>query len=741
MKKILFIFLFFLTTYANAEIVNKVEISGNKRISDETIKVYGEITLKENYDTAKINEIIKNLYETNFFENINVALKNGVLKIDLKEYPTINSIIINGEKAGKVKEKLLEIMTLKDKGSFINSHLNEDIIKIKKAYQSLGFNFVEVDAKIEEFTANRINLFFFIEKGEKTKISKINFIGDKRIKDRRLRDVIVSEENKFWKFLTNNTNLNYNNIKLDKRLISNYYKSIGYYDVQVLSSHAEISDTNLTELTFNINAGNRYRINKISTNVDPIFDKKYFMPMEKEFKKIIGKYYSPFFVTKLLGELDRLIASSDLQFVEHSVNEIVSDKSIEIKINVFEGSKQLVERVNVRGNSVTEESVIRSELLLDEGDPFSKVKLDQSIAKIKARRLFSSVKEKVLDGASKDQKIIEIEVEEQPTGEISAGAGFGTAGGSFGFDITENNWLGKGIKLSSFIAVDATSVKGAIEVKDPNFQYTGNELNYFISSTENDKPDSGFENTIFSSGVGVAFEQFKNIYLSPSLSLTHDDLSVNDTASSALKKQAGTFTDLTFKYGISTDNRDRAFMPTDGYISSFRQSFPIVADSSSLLNTYSLSMYNALNPDIIGSFKFYASSVIGLNDDDVRISKRIFMPSSRLRGFEAGKVGPKDGADYVGGNYATAVNLETNLPNLLPENTKTDVGLFLDFGNIWGVDYSDSVSDSSKIRSSVGGNIKWSSPLGPMSFILSQNLSKANTDTTQSFNFRLGTTF
>ncbi len=741
MKKILFIFLFFLTTYANAEIVNKVEISGNKRISDETIKVYGEITLKENYDTAKINEIIKNLYETNFFENINVALKNGVLKIDLKEYPTINSIIINGEKAGKVKEKLLEIMTLKDKGSFINSHLNEDIIKIKKAYQSLGFNFVEVDAKIEEFTANRINLFFFIEKGEKTKISKINFIGDKRIKDRRLRDVIVSEENKFWKFLTNNTNLNYNNIKLDKRLISNYYKSIGYYDVQVLSSHAEISDTNLTELTFNINAGNRYRINKISTNVDPIFDKKYFMPMEKEFKKIIGKYYSPFFVTKLLGELDRLIASSDLQFVEHSVNEIVSDKSIEIKINVFEGSKQLVERVNVRGNSVTEESVIRSELLLDEGDPFSKVKLDQSIAKIKARRLFSSVKEKVLDGASKDQKIIEIEVEEQPTGEISAGAGFGTAGGSFGFDITENNWLGKGIKLSSFIAVDATSVKGAIEVKDPNFQYTGNELNYFISSTENDKPDSGFENTIFSSGVGVAFEQFKNIYLSPSLSLTHDDLSVNDTASAALKKQAGTFTDLTFKYGISTDNRDRAFMPTDGYISSFRQSFPIVADSSSLLNTYSLSMYNALNPDIIGSFKFYASSVIGLNDDDVRISKRIFMPSSRLRGFEAGKVGPKDGADYVGGNYATAVNLETNLPNLLPENTKTDVGLFLDFGNIWGVDYSDSVSDSSKIRSSVGGNIKWSSPLGPMSFILSQNLSKANTDTTQSFNFRLGTTF
>ena len=135
-------------------------------------------------------------------------------------------------------------MTLKDKGSFINSHLNQDIIKIKKAYQSLGFNFVEVDAKIEEFTANRINLFFFIEKGEKTKISKINFIGDKKIKDRRLRDVIVSEENKFWKFLTNNTNLNYNNIKLDKRLISNYYKSIGYYDVQVLSSHAEISDSN-----------------------------------------------------------------------------------------------------------------------------------------------------------------------------------------------------------------------------------------------------------------------------------------------------------------------------------------------------------------------------------------------------------------------------------------------------------------------------------------------------------------
>jgi len=198
---------------------------------------------------------------------------------------------------------------------------------------------------------------------------------------------------------------------------------------------------------------------------------------------------------------------------------------------------------------------------------------------------------------------------------------------------------------------------------------------------------------------------------------------------------------LAGEYGFSYDTRDRTFMPTSGSIIGFNQSLPIYADRSFISNTISASTYKSLTEDIIGGTKFIFSAINGLGGDDVRLSKRRGLGQKRLRGFENGKVGPVDGTDHVGGNYAAALNFEANLPNLLPEATKTDVGLFLDFGNIWGVDYDNKIEDSNKIRSSAGAAASWNSPLGPMTFILSTNLSKASTDITESFNFNLGTTF
>tara|TARA_X000001036_G_C20690994_1_gene809381 strand:+ start:1742 stop:3970 length:2229 start_codon:yes stop_codon:yes gene_type:complete len=742
MIRYILIFIFLFNAQVFAEMVKKISIEGNERFSDETVKVYGDLSLNKDYTNIEINDSLKKLYSTNFFKNISITVENGVLKVLLEEYPIINDIEISGEETNKIKKIIFEQINLKSNASFIKDTLNKDIIHIKKIYNSLGYNSVKVDAKVENFSKNRLNLYFFINKGAKNTIAKINFIGDKKIKDRRLRDVIVSEEHKFWKFISRNTNMNDNNVNLDKRLLLNYYKSLGYYDVQIVSSSVEVEDENLVTLTFNINAGPRYTVTKITTDISQVFDKKLFLPLEKRFKKIIGKYYSPFKVKKLLDELDMLIEDNDLQFVTHSVNEILSADEIEIVINIKEDKKLLVERINIKGNTVTEENVIRAELLLDEGEPFSNLKLEKSIAEIKARKIFGKVTKEVIPGSSDDLKIIDITVEEAPTGEISAGAGVGTDGGSFAFDISENNWLGKGIKLSTYIDVSTDTVKGNLNVTQPNYNFTGNDLFYNISSAKNDKKaDSGYENSITSAGIGTSFEQYKDIFFAPSIALTYDDLTVDDTASSSMKKQAGAFTDFSGTFSVSVDQRDRAYMPTDGYITQFRQTIPIYADSPFIKNSISYSKYNSFNPNVIGAIKFYGAAINAIGSDDVRISKRLGIPSTRLRGFERGKVGPKDGNDYVGGNYNAAVNFEAALPNLLPESTKTEVGLFLDFANIWGVDYDSSLDDSNKIRSSAGINASWISPLGPMSFIISQNISKANTDTTETFNFKLGTTF
>ena len=182
-------------------------------------------------------------------------------------------------------------------------------------------------------------------------------------------------------------------------------------------------------------------------------------------------------------------------------------------------------------------------------------------------------------------------------------------------------------------------------------------------------------------------------------------------------------------------------MPTSGSIINFGQSIPLHADSASISNLFSVSKYKSLNENVIGVGKFYFSSINSLGSDDVRLSKRRGLSTKRLRGFEKNKIGPVDSKDHIGGNYSAAVNFEANLPNVLPESTNADISAFLDFGNVWGVDYDSSIDDSNKIRSSTGLIANWMSPIGPMNFVLSQNISKASTDETQSFSFNLGTTF
>ena len=744
-KRFIFYFLlpilFSFNFYLKAEVINKIEINGNKRVSDQTVILYGKINLNEDLSENKLNEIINNLNSTEFFEDINADIKNNILTINLKEYPIINQIILRGEPSKKLSEEIKKNLRLKENNSFIKSYLSSDVEIIKKLYSSVGYNFAKVETKINKINNDNFDLLIDIDRGNKTKISSIKFIGDKKIKDKKLRDIIASEEDKFWKFISRNTNFNENLISLDIRLLTNFYKSIGYYDVSIDSNSAEINDEENINLIYSIDAGTRYTIDKISTNVDQVFNNDLFFPLKKSYEKIIGKYYSPFAIKKILEDIDEIIEKNNLQFVEHNVEEDVSEKTISIKFNIFEGKRELVERINIIGNNITNENVIRAELLLDEGDPFTNLNLNKSISKLKAKRIFRSVKSEVLTGSQANLKLININVEEMPTGEISAGAGIGTNGGSFEANISENNWLGEGKRLDFNIATDAESLSGRINYTDPNYNFLGNSLNYFVSSTENDKPDQGYENTLLAAGINTSFEQYKDIYTNLGISVSHDDLKTFDSASASLKKQSGSFSELLGSYGFRKDTRNRAFMPTSGSIISFDQSLPIFADKEAISNTFKATKYKSITNDIVGAGKIYLSAINGINDDDVRLSKRKGLSTKRLRGFEKNKIGPIDGSDHIGGNYAAALNFEATLPNLLPEAYKTDVGFFLDFGNVWGVDYDSNIDDSNKIRSSTGLAASWLSPIGPLSFVFSTNLSKADTDKTESFNFNLGTTF
>jgi len=738
-----FVFLAFASSGANAEMLKKLEIIGNSRISNETIKVYGEIEINKDYSDDDLNTVIKRLYDTRFFSDISTSFSNGVLRINVKENSIIDSIIIEGEKAKKYKKAILTMLVLKEKGSYIESDINQDVQIIKNFYKSLGYYTAKVTANIQELgdDKNIINLIYSIEKGVRNKISKVYFIGDKgKARNKRLRDIIASEEAKFWKVLSRNIYLNPDRIELDKRLLKNYFLGLGYYNVEVLSSSVELKNELNVELTFSINAGQRFRIKKLSTDIAPVFDKTIFKNLSSEFNKFAGEYYSPFKIKKILNKIDQIIDDSKLQFVQHSVSETLDKDGIDIVFKIFEGRKIQIERVNIVGNTVTNDSVVRSELLVDEGDPYSDVKIEQSISRLKARNIFKEVKYKLNDGSSKDLKVMEIKVEEKPTGEIAAGAGVGTEGTSFSFLVKENNYLGKGVSIDASLSLTKHSVRGGFTMEEPNFRNSGNLVWGGLTNTKTDRADSGYENSVTQFDLGTKFEHLTNLYVSPSITLSFDELKTTSGASASMKKQAGNFHELTFGYGIEKDNRDRPFMPTSGSLVSFHQGLPLYSDQASIYNAIYYTKYRLFTENVIGALKFYGGNIIAV-EDDVRLNKRLHIPSRRLRGFESHKIGPKDGADYVGGNYATAVNFEAALPNLLPENTQTDVAVFMDMGNLWGVDYDSGINDSSGIRSSVGVTSNVYTPIGPLSFVFALPMTKVSTDTTQTFKFQIGTSF
>jgi len=735
---VLFVTIIFNTSFA--EVVKDVKVQGNKRISLETIIVFGDISVGKNYERSDLNSLIKKLYNTTFFSNISVDLKNNVLNIIVEENPIINSITLKGEKANKYREKIKELLLLHENGSFIESNIKSDINLIKEFYRSLGFYFVKIDVEIAKLQKNRVNISYTIEKGDKAKIAKINFLGEKKIREKKLRDVITSQEAQFWKIISRNVYLSEERIELDKRLLKNYYRNKGYYEVTVKSTNVEYAEGEGFVLTYNINAGPRYKFTKIFADVSESLEKDAFLSLEKEFNKLAGKYYSQRKLKYVLDKIDKLSELKELQFVNHNVVETLDGNGVEVKINIFEGEKVIIERINIVGNSVTNDSVIRSALIVDEGDPFSTLLVKKSINQIKARNIFGKVRHEVLPGSTPDLKVLKISVEEKATGEIMAGAGVGTDGTSFQFLVKENNWLGRGISLESDLYLSQEKVSGSILINNPNYNYSGNSLLASLDVSSTDRSNSsGFKSSKTGFNLGTSFEQYQNVFIAPNISTAFEDIEVDETASAAVKNMDGNFFNVDIGYSVSLDKRNQRFKPTQGYKASFLQSLPIVQDSSSILNGIDIIGYKDFSEDVIGSLKFHGRTITGI-DSDVRLTNRLYIPRRSLRGFNPYRVGPKDGDDYIGGNFTSGLSAEAQLPNLLPESYRTDFSIFLDTANVWGVDYT-SVDDTNTIRSAAGVSANVYTTIGPLSFTLAQSITKATQDETETFNFRLGTSF
>ncbi len=741
---IIYFFLLFLNfNNSYADIINDFKISGNDRISDETIILFSGYKVNDNIDETDLNKIIKELYKTSFFKKISLNFDNGILYINVNENPLIQSIIFEGIKSENLVEKIKEIILQKEKSSFVENKVKDDQDRILNSLRMIGYYFSEISTKIKKNNNNTVDIVYNVKLGEKALIKNIKFIGNKIFKDNKLRKIIVSEESKFWKFISSKKNVDIQRISLDENLLKNFYKNNGFYKVIINSSYARIIDDRYFEIVFSIEAGEKYYFNDLKLNIPEDYNKEDFSKLEDTLAKLKFKPYSLNRIEKILDDIDEIALNNNYEFVSATYNEkIIDSNKINLSINLKDTEKFYIEKINITGNSITSERVIRNQFLADEGDPYNELLLNKSYNNLKALRIFKNVKSNIDTNQNKKTKVININVEEKPTGEIFAGAGTGTGGSSLSFGISENNYLGEGIKLGSNFSITGDTLEGRLFINEPNYKNSNRSFNRGIERNQSDYLSTfGYKTEKTGFSFGTSYEQYKDIFFSPTLSNYYEEITTNSKASAAKKKQEGNYLDIFLNYNISLNKLNQNFNPTDGYRIKFTQELPIYSEDYTLINKINYSTYFATERGTIFSLGIFTATSNSLTNDDARITKRIFIPSRKLRGFEPGKIGPKDGTDFIGGNYGSTINFASTLPRLFTEVQDLDLSLFFDAANVWGVDYDSSIDDNSKIRSATGIALDWFTPIGPLSLSYSLPITKNSTDVTESFRFNIGTTF
>ncbi len=734
------ILLFFSTAYANENY--NYEILGNKRISDQTIISIIDFKKNRKYDVDDLNNFQKKLYNTNYFSKVSLKIVKGTIQILVEENPIIDFFYINGVVNKKREEFFYENLSLGQNKIFSEALLKKDIETIKDNYKNAGFFDVEVNTNISKISGNALNVVLNIDRKEKYKVNRIFFIGNKKYKSSTLSDVVSTTEDGWWKFLSSSSLVNKKRISFDKNLLKQFYLNNGYYDVQIISSDINFIGNNSANIIFSINSGQKYLFSQSEIKDE---EKNLNEVNKKDLNKIISKKLKGVFSQKKLDDINNIIneylRSNKIEFVTffNKINKL-DDNKLDIEFKFVKKPRKFVNLINISGNTITEESVIRRNLLFSEGDSFLDYKVLKSIDNVKSLRIFKNVKFNT-NNLGNEKVDLNISVEEQPTGSISAGIGVGSSGSTISSTIIEKNLFGKGITLDGNASLGTEKISGNVGLSLPDFMNSGNTLNYNVFAISTDFTNAGYESKKIGNSISTRYNVYEDVSLTTGIGADRDSIETNNSASDLYKSREGDY--LTFKgfYSISNDKRDSGFQPSKGYKIGFGQGLAVPgSDITYVENNLVGSIYHSISSDYILSLKSGLNTINSIGDEDIKLSDRKFLRQSKLRGFESYGIGPKDGSDHIGGNYSAYASLSSTIPNPIPDSWNAKSIIFLDTGNVWGVDFNDSL-DSNKLRSSVGLSLEWVSPLGPLSITLSESISKADGDLEESFSFQIGSNF
>ncbi len=731
-----------------AQRVNKIEIYGAQRVEESTIASYMDLKTGDNVDSATTDRVLKNLFATGLFADVKVVNKNGVVQIEVIENPVVNRIAFEGNEEIDDDELLAEIQ-LRQRQVFTRTKVQSDVSRLYQIYRRQGRFSVDIQPKIIRLDQNRVDLVFEIQEGDVTDIESIRFVGNSAYSDSKLRSVISTKETAWYRFISNSDRFDQDRLSYDQELLRDYYLSQGYADFQILSANAELSnDKEDFFITFTIEEGQRYKVS--GTEITSGIRNLDVEVLKDTIQLEADDWYDANKVKSTIEDMTDMLGDMQFAFVDirPDVRKNREDATIEINFVISETPRVFVERINVNGNIRTLDKVVRREMQLVEGDPFNRTKLSKSERNIKNLDFFENVQVDVQQGSAPDKTVVDINVQEKSTGELSLGAGFSSSDGPLAdISIRERNLLGKGQDLLLSTAIAGSRSEVNLSFTEPYFLDRDLSAGFDVFHVTRDLQDeSSYDQKRTGGGLRLGYPLSENWRQSLKYSLESNEITdVDDDASRFIRDQEGKRTTSAISQRLFYDTRDSSVFSTSGMTYWLDTELAgLGGDAKYVSAKTGASYYYPIRDQWVINVLGETGVVEGYSDTDVEINERFFLGGSTLRGFERSGVGPRDTAtgDALGGNVFYRGSVEMSFPLGLPEEMGIKGHTFTDFGTLWEIDETGSgIQDESSIRAAAGIGVSWRSPFGPIRLDLAVPYAKEDFDEEENFRFDFGTRF
>ncbi len=730
--------------YANENIINSISIEGIQRIDKETVISYANISEGDIYTEEVGNNVLRNLFETNLFSNIQISFEANILNIKIQENPTINLVKFIGNSKMKDEDLNIEI-SLKERSVYSRSKVKKDIERMLSLYQRAGRLSTEINPKLQMLDNNRVNLTYEITESDVAKVSNIIILGNSVFSTNKIKSIMKTKEKTLLRFLSSSDNYDPDKLEYDKQLITQFYNNNGYPEFKFTASIAQLkANTNNFEIILNLSEGNKFNFGKLEVlsklkKIDPEIVKN-ISPIKE------GNIFNRSLIKKSVEQLKELAQLEGYSFIEidTSLSDGSEANSVNVRLTINEGPRVYVNKINIAGNSRTVDKVIRREVKLTEGDPYNKYSIDYSKDSIRALNFFKEVEINQVRTDFPDKINLDISVEEKSTGEASIGAGYSSANdASINLGLKENNFLGKGQKVIFDTSFSNTRNSYDISITEPYFNNNPLSITSNLYSNFSDPANVNYETEDIGFGLSSSFPLSTDRYLEIRYSLFTSKIKADSNATAYENALAGTDTVSSVGYTLSFDRRNSRYKPSNGFNFKISQDLAgLGGDSHYYRNNFEFNYYKRLSDRFIGAYKLQGGNINGYNDKYSPLSSNFKLGGKKLRGFKSGKIGPKLGNSYTGGQYFYLTSLETNI-DLNFDAFDITTTAFLDVGSVWGLENPayGSIEDDHEARSSMGININWDSAIGPINIIYANIIESNKNDTTDNLYFDIGYNF